>query len=369
MLKLHHCGINMRITLFTIVTILLVSSCSDKTIGLNCVPIVLDSTDTTSISFDDCFEVLSYIPLEENEEGYISSVRRIEYFDGHYYIGSSNANVGLLVFDRTGKFVRRIGRKGNGYGEYTNIYDFSIDRKNRRVLMFCNRSSLIKVYSLDGEFQNEVILHNTSLNDLACINGLILCSTNHQGFTREQEDSLFYIFDENFRFVKKHTYISDNSIGMSSCMPASIRTYSNRFVYSDFHEHRLFVLNRHGEVETCLEYEKDKLIPLSALKTPKLFVKNQFEYDFIFGSAILGDKCITAYKENKQMKLSINKINGDCILNRPLSTLLPDFMGYDDNSFLSIVSAEYLKSLNVKLLLDNHVGVNYYIIKYRLKNG
>ena len=158
MLKLHHCGINMRITLFTIVTILLVSSCSDKTIGLNCVPIVLDSTDTTSISFDDCFEVLSCIPLEENEEGYISSVRRIEYFDGHYYIGSSNANVGLLVFDRTGKFVRRIGRKGNGHGEYTNIYDFSIDRKNRRVLMFCNRSSLIKVYSLDGEFQNEVIL-------------------------------------------------------------------------------------------------------------------------------------------------------------------------------------------------------------------
>lgn len=358
-----------KVILFIIAAGFIFCSCSDKTIGLNCTSIVLDTTDATSISFDDCFEVLSCIPLEENENCYISSVRRIEFFDGYYYMSSSNANIGLVVFDRTGKFVRRIGRKGKGHGEYTNIYDFSIDRKNKRILMLCNKSSLLKVYSLEGVFQNEVILHNTSLNDLACINGLILCSTNHQGFTKESEDSLFYIFDENFRFVKKHTYISNNSIGMTSFIPASIRTYGDRFIYSDFHEHRTFVLNSHGDVENCLEYEKDQLIPISALKNPKVFMENQFDYDFIFGSAILDDKCITAYKDRKRMKLSINKINGDCLLNRSLSTLLPDFIGYEDNSILSIISADNLKSLKIKPFHSNLANANYFIIKYKLKKS
>lgn len=348
-------------------TVVLVCSCSDKTLDISCTPILLNSTDTTSISFDDCFEILSCIPLEETNDCYITNIRRVEYFEGNYYISSSDANVGLVVFDAKGNFVRRIGKKGNGHGEYTNIYDFSIDKKNRRILILCNRNSLVKVYSLDGVFQKEKILHNTSLNDLACIDGVILCPTNHQGFATVENDSLFYVFDEDLNLVKRHTYVSNNSVGMSSFIPSNIRAHKKMFIYSDFHEHRIFILNEHGDVNNCYEYRKDNLIPIEALESPRTFMDKQFEYDFILNNAILDDKCITIYKEGRRMKLSINMINGECVINRPLNSVLPDFVGYENDYILSVISLENLKEFNPSLYHKYTGDACYFIIKYKLK--
>lgn len=359
----------LRLLVLIFLSVVFFCSCSNNVLELSCTPIILDSTDTISISFDDCFEITSCIPLEETSDCYMSSPRRVEFFKGKYYVSSSNADFGLVVYDAKGSFVSRIGKKGHGRGEYTNIYDFSIDQKNRRILIICDKSSLVKVYSLDGIFQKEKVIHNTLLSNLACVNGLVLCPTNHQGFTKYPSDSLFYIFDENLNFVKKHTYISNNSLGMTSPIPSNIRTYGEKFVYSDFHEHRTFILNKYGDIEKCFQYEEDGLVPIAALKSPKIFMANQFVYDFILGSAIVDEKCITTYKAGRRMKLSINNNNGDCIVNKPLSTLLPDFHGYENNQILSVISIETLKSLT-KTSFHNYIGnARYFIIKYKLKES
>lgn len=347
---------------------IMVCSCSQKTTEQPYTQIILDSNDTITVSFNDCFEISSYIPLEETEECHITSIRRIESFEGNYYISSSNANVGLVVFDNKGKFVRKIGRKGRGHGEYVDIYDFTIDKKNRRILLLCNKSSFIKEYLLDGTFLKEKNIHETSLNDIACIDGLFICPTNHQGFTRSKCDSLFYIFDENLDFKRKHTYISRNDLGMSSVISASIRSYGERFVYTDFQEHHTFILSKYGDVETSFEYKKDKMAPIDAFESAATFMEKQFDYDFIMNSAILEDKCITLYKEGRGIKLSINRFDGGCIINKPTSNLIPDFIGYEDDCILSVVSLESLKSLKSNVC-DNYQGkACYFVIKYKLKD-
>ena len=233
----------------------------------------------------------------------------------------------------------------------------------------CNRSSLAKVYTLDGIFQEEKVLHETSLSNLACIDGVILCPTSHQGFTSTEEDSLFYIFDENLNFIKKHTYISNNNLGMSSLVPSNIRTYGNKFVYSDFHEHRTFILNKQGDVEKCYEYKKDHLIPISALRDTRLFMDNQSNYDFILNSAIQDGKCITAYKEGRRMRLSINRADGDCIINKPLSMVLPDFIGYDNDNIVSIISSDDLNRIKSNSYNKFTDTACFFIIKYKLKDN
>lgn len=342
-------------------------ACSDKTLDLSCTSILLNSSDTVSSSFGDFFDITMCLPLEETENSHINTIRRVEFFEGNYYVSNSSGDIGLLVFNKEGKFVRKIGSKGNGRGEYTNIIDFSIDKKNRRILLLCNRSSLVKVYSLDGTFQKEKILHKTSLNDFACVNGLILCTTNHQGFTENENDSLFYIFDENLNYIKKHTYIPDNNIGTTSLIPSNIRAWGNKFVYSDFHEHRTFLLNDHGEIENCFKYEEDDLVSLKEQKSMKKFMEGQINYSFILSSSILNNKCITVYKVGQRIRLSINNSNGEHIANKPINSF-PYFMGYDGDQALSAVSFDELKSLNIT---PNHKGIDkvcYYIIKYKLKD-
>jgi len=327
---------------------------------------MLNAEDTVSLSFNDCFDITECVPLEETDDSHVSDIRRIEFFEGNYYLFSSNSNIGLLVFDKNGKFVRRIGMKGNGHGEYTTIFDFAIDKKNRRLLLLCNRSSLIKIFSLDGIFIKEKVLHKTALNNLACINGLIVCTTNHQGFTPNEIDSLFYIFDEKLNFIKKHTYISENNLGVSTIIPSNIRVYGNKFVYTDFHEHSTYLLNAQGEIERCYKYEKDNLMLLEEMKNFTVFTANQFKHDFIFDSAILKDKCITLYKEGKRMKLSLNGLNGECFTNKPVDTLIPDFIGYDGEQIISVISLEDLNLFN-NVPYHNNNNVYYCIIKYKLK--
>lgn len=359
---------NITFSIGIFVTMLLVYSCKNKPTESSYTQIILDSTDTISASFNDFFEISSCIPLEETKDCHITSVRRVEFFEGNYYISSSNANVGLVVFDDKGRFVRRIGGKGKGRGEYIEIYDFTINKKNKHILLLCDRSSLIKEFSIDGTFLKGKIIHETSLSNIACTDGLFLCPTNHQGFTKNESDSLFYIFDENLDFKRKHTYISRNDLGIPSIIPANIRSYGDRFVYTDFHEHRTFILNKNGDIETCFEYKKDKMLPTDAFESAATFMEKQFDYDFITNSAILENKCITLYKEGRSMKLSINRFDGECIINKPTSDLIPDFIGYEDNCILSVVSLESLKSLN-KSVYNNYKGnACFFIIKYKLKD-
>lgn len=341
-------------------------SCSDKTFDIACVNIPLNSSDTTKSSFNDYFEITMCLPLEDSKDCHITFARRIEFFENKYYVFSSNGNMGLFVFNKDGKFIKRIGERGNGHGEYSNILDFTLDKKNRRLLLLCNRPSFVKVYSLDGMFMEDKVLDNTSLSDIACVNGLILCPTNHQGFTKNESDSLFYVFDENFRIVKKHTFISDNSIGITSFIPSNTKAFGDKFIFSDFHEHRTFILNSQGEIDKCFKYENDELVSLKNQKNMKLFMDNQIKSSFILSSSILDDKCITFYKAGKSINLSINKLDGECIINNTIKSF-PYFLGYDGSQALSAVTQDELKLLNIKTKYDNANNHGFYIIKYRLK--
>lgn len=357
---------------FTITTVLLALysasffSCSDKLSDIACVKIPLNSSDTTTASFGDYFSITKCLQLEGSKDCQISFARKVEYFENEYYVLSSNGNIGLFVYDKNGKFVRQIGNKGNGRGEYTNIFDFAIDRKNRRILLLCNKKSYIKVFSLNGKYLEDKTLHETSLSDIACINGLTICPTNHQGFTMKETDSLFYVFDENFNLIKKHTFIPENSIGTTSFIPSNMKAYGEKFVFSDFHEHRTFLLDERGNIERCFKYEGNNLTSLDDQKNIKNFMDNVQKYSFILSSSILDNKCITFYKTGKETRISICKIDGERIVDTPIKSF-PYFLGYDGEQALSAVSHSELNALGVKVQDNGSENADYYIIKYKLR--
>jgi hypothetical protein len=55
----------------------------------------------------------------------------------------------LLVFDRTGAFVRKIGKKGRGPGEYGRLWDFDVDSEH--IYLYDYRQKISK-YDLQGNF-------------------------------------------------------------------------------------------------------------------------------------------------------------------------------------------------------------------------
>jgi hypothetical protein len=85
-----------------------------------------------------------------------NSIQLGEIYDFHYpkFINNSiflyENKVGVLVFNRNGKFLRKIGSKGRGPGEYIYGLDFTVDKKTETV--YINDLTEIKTYNKEGKF-------------------------------------------------------------------------------------------------------------------------------------------------------------------------------------------------------------------------
>ena len=96
---------------------------------------------------------IKYVPLDSSV--IFSKIHYLEVKNKLFFIGA-NPKKGLLIYDQTGKFQRRIGKIGRGPGEYEYGTCFSVDSKNKRIYILERKKIL--VYSFDGKFIRKICL-------------------------------------------------------------------------------------------------------------------------------------------------------------------------------------------------------------------
>lgn len=106
----------------------------------------------TPFSMKDDVEGIEYIPLETTDSCLISNVTALIMDDEFIFLqnGKTDQN---FQFTRRGKFVREVGKVGEGPGEYppNTVLEPGLDTKKREI--YLNRHCLpAMVYSYDGEF-------------------------------------------------------------------------------------------------------------------------------------------------------------------------------------------------------------------------
>ena len=97
------------------------------------------------------FKNIHMIQLEAKEECLISDIKRVVDVEGKVYVLTKNNEI--FCFDRaTGKYIRTIGRLGEGPGEYVSAMDICYDEKEKCICIVDYYKSAIHNYSLDGRF-------------------------------------------------------------------------------------------------------------------------------------------------------------------------------------------------------------------------
>lgn len=92
------------------------------------------------------------IPLEYTDKSIMGNIDKVIVADSLVFVMDSQGAKGIFVFDlENGKLIRKIGAVGNGYGEYNQLYDVSIDSDNRNIYVLCERKRLL-CYSFSGKF-------------------------------------------------------------------------------------------------------------------------------------------------------------------------------------------------------------------------
>ena len=104
-----------------------------------------------SININDIATNFEYIKLETNDEC-LTGTRLAVYSNDQYLIAIDREKI--LLFDRKdGRFIREVGHKGNGPGEYSRTYNVMPFDEGKNIV-YAGRNKKRYGYSLDGQLKD-----------------------------------------------------------------------------------------------------------------------------------------------------------------------------------------------------------------------
>lgn len=117
---------------------------------------------------------LKYVKLETTPQSLIAQVSKIIPLKERLAIVDKES-ARILLFEKNGRFVASIGKKGNGPDEFTGIEDVTIDEANNRIYVLDSSGQQLLVFNLQNEYlgrkKTDFITHEIELvnsNLLAC---------------------------------------------------------------------------------------------------------------------------------------------------------------------------------------------------------
>jgi hypothetical protein len=134
-----------------IIIALVLSSCSAELSELKTVLVNLEETSSVGLSY--ITDSLTKIELELTDKSIVGRIEDIIYEDGKIFI-KDGFKSRIMVFDDKGKYIRTIGSRGQGPGEYASIVKSIAFDKKKQYLYIAAFEKII-CYTVDGVFVSE----------------------------------------------------------------------------------------------------------------------------------------------------------------------------------------------------------------------
>ncbi|MCK5820451.1 MAG: 6-bladed beta-propeller [Bacteroidales bacterium] len=280
---------------FTITGFLFQSCSGDKSdIGA---PVIIDISkgleQNKNIKLSDVVTDVELIVLEPRMETYITNVSSLSIGE-KYIMVSDNVEDRIILFTKDGKFVRHIGRKGKGPGEFHHASEVVMDAKDRFVFIVDGVRQKIIKYNTNGEFIKE---QNTSeiiparfATDIRFISDdhfLVLCKKPNNQI---DEFHSLVLLDLDVNMIRK---ILPNNNHLNKSSTATINQGSERFYFWESSIDTVYTITPDGEV-----------IPTNIVDVPsnkesfKVFSVNEYG-GFLFVEGMNGQERINVAYDKK----------------------------------------------------------------------
>lgn len=171
--------------LLSIVFSLFLCGCTQKqsesyeSSGMESIPIT--DFETYNGRFSEFVEAVEMIPLEFTDESILGEIKKVVLSEDFIFVMERFNSAGIYTFDRSGKFLYRIGSRGQGPEECADVDDFSINEKDRLIYIYDSVRKKVFVFSFDNEFIKTIPMDYSATN-------------------MEYQDGLFYLYREDARY-------------------------------------------------------------------------------------------------------------------------------------------------------------------------
>lgn len=209
------------------------SSCQSEQEKPQSPVIVLDMelllSNQQEMKLSDIAESIKYVRLETNPD-VLCQVLQYLVRDNRIYVRNRNGTV--FLFDGEGKFVRQIGRKGQGPGEYLGVQFIDASPQGDFVYFYYTRGNIAYIYSSDGEMINDFEIKYPTWRFAALSPDRHIMISPYGAFSPDSLPFLFYLADGKGQIVnqfpsKKVIMLGagDFSIGKFMVTPRSVIGY------------------------------------------------------------------------------------------------------------------------------------------------
>lgn len=344
------------------------------------------ATKEAKILFSSIVDAPKVIVLETKEDCLIQNVRSLELFNNKIYILDDKANK-LYVFDMDGKFITCISSAGKGHGEYLELADFSIDRKNNVILLFDEANDIILKYDLNtGKFLSDI---KTERNGYRSYSMQLLNDKVYLNRTSIDNKEMFELREIDVKTGKQtNSYLKSSEYNNGWNCPLRL-PFSNFYSknsdcpkYVGMYSNKIVGITKDGVLPIYTIVSKDFADRRHVEALEKKFVENNFMLDFeeisksnkiyqISRVTEIPDYLIFQYMHGlDRMYLLHNRSKGKTFIS-PL--LVNDFVAddnyipmdicySDENGVLSILQSDYIsyfiqqfiKEEKIKKDIDNY---------------
>lgn len=139
---------------------------------------VENPADEASIRFSEYFKSGKLIPLETTDNSLLSKIDKVVLYKQLIFVKDQMNEAGVLCYDENGKYLYRVGQKGEGPENFINLTDFSVDQERGKVYIYDSYTRKVYVFDEKGKFEKSIYL-------------------GYPGTAFEYKDNKFYLSQNN----------------------------------------------------------------------------------------------------------------------------------------------------------------------------
>lgn len=310
--------------------------------------------DLEPVQFDSIYEEVRIVPLETNENSFFGGAASMIIESDTVYILDARGIKGLLRFTIDGKFIDKIGRVGQGPGEYVSTQNFYVHGDRISIIDLAQQKIL--TYSKKGDFlfEKRMPFYAEQAIQLNSSEIAFRCSPESNLHIPALDQCCMWVADTNFNIIKS---------GLITPLPSNCVVYDDNAMKKAGGEvvcfegicDTLFVLNKDYDLECkyVLDFGKhrdksyycDNKTYHESFSNPGFynFVCCNMNADFVDCNLTIGGmSCICLYSRNSHRIMVYNDVIFSDGVRAPMMDM--NYTLYDDY----YVEARYVDNLPQK---------------------
>ena len=160
------------------------------------------------IKMSEFVDSVKFIILEETKESLIKYPNKIFFTQEQVIVVDSDLGT-IFFFDRNGKYIKKISKRGQGPGEYLTMSSCMFDEQKQQLIVYDNRVNKMLFYDLSGNLIREIpkFCEGTLIRDIVNLNnGNFLCY-EYDGVGNKRVDEKYiglWEVDADGKFIRSY---------------------------------------------------------------------------------------------------------------------------------------------------------------------